>query len=949
SIPRDHWDVRSSVRPDLSPSKDLVSSGPVPQCLGNGCLEQDRLSPGPQSPENVPQVADTVTTSNELELLYSPMFSELLNGNSTVVSKSSPITSLRTKRSSIRTVIGNRLNQFYHGNRRLARNYGEICMFALTVSRTEPKNIKEAMADSAWIESMQEELHQFDRLDVWELVDIPLCKNVINLKWLWKNKRDEENTVIRNNISSYALSWKPCQGDSLNLPDHRAQVDQGSQIKMIHVKEMMQDNDLKNSKSKHKGSRSRSQSMNEQSHYKQERPKHGKALNVQKSHPNVIGGLLSIVLSLPDGVENFVVYCDTSNQGLGCVLMQRDKHIFDQKDLNMRQRRWIELFSDYKCEIRYHPGKANVVADALNRKDRVKPRHVRAMATKIQLGMKVLILAAQKEAFEQENLSSERLNMITIMDEAHKSKYYVYPGADKMYYDLRDMYWWQGMKRDIATYVSYGYFSYLDFFGFISRIERGTPAGTSELLFDTYYTTITQTIHQLSYTPPASDSESDPSEDPSSDHIPPLPVISPFLSSDDDTTDSDTPDTPPSPTHGTPFTEITASTQRLPIIPRNHQILNQSSSDSSSRHSLSDHSSPDLPSTSAGPSRKRRRVSNEPHLEQDIDPEIQAEIDECFAYADALRDRGIDARVVVGAVDLDEIETGSHDHTSKISQAIPVHYIQAIEGVQREQGHRIVGVESAVIALTERIAELERDNKRLRGTTSVESQRVDRLQSGMSRMQRELRKMPNTRSRASMTRGEFKELVTRLVAEEMEAREAARTLEPLNENGDEQEGENEGNGNGGNGGNGNRGNGENGNGNRNGNHGMNYGGFMPMARECTFQDFLKCKPHNFSGTEGVVELTRWFEKMETVFNISNCPTKYQVKYATCTLQDSALTWWNSHKRTIGVEAAYAMNWVELMKLMTEVYCPGNEIQKMDTELWNLTVKGNDLTAYTQRF
>nr|GEW04349.1 Gag-Pol polyprotein [Tanacetum cinerariifolium] len=71
----------------------------------------------------------------------------------------------------------------------------EMCMFALTVSRTEPKNIKEAMADSAWIESMQEELHQFDRLDVWELVDRPLSTNVINLKWLWKNKRDEENTV----------------------------------------------------------------------------------------------------------------------------------------------------------------------------------------------------------------------------------------------------------------------------------------------------------------------------------------------------------------------------------------------------------------------------------------------------------------------------------------------------------------------------------------------------------------------------------------------------------------------------------------------------------------------------------------------------------------------------------------------------------------------------------
>ncbi|GJR11206.1 putative reverse transcriptase domain-containing protein [Tanacetum coccineum] len=108
-------------------------------------------------------------------------------------------------------------------------------------------------------------------------------------------------------------------------------------------------------------------------------------------------------------------------------------------------------------------------------------------------------------------------------------------------------------------------------------------------------------------------------------------------------------------------------------------------------------------------------------------------------------------------------------------------------------------------------------------------------------------------------------------------------------------------------------------------------------------------PLSFTGTEGVVGLTRWFEKMETVFHISNCPEKYQVKYATCTLLNSALTWWNSHKRTIGIEAAYAMSWAELMKLMTEVYCPRNKVQKMETELWNLAVKGNNLTAYTRRF
>ncbi|GJS31551.1 putative reverse transcriptase domain-containing protein [Tanacetum coccineum] len=205
--------------------------------------------------------------------------------------------------------------------------------------------------------------------------------------------------------------------------------------------------------------------------------------------------------------------------------------------------------------------------------------------------------------------------------------------------------------------------------------------------------------------------------------------------------------------------------------------------------------------------------------------------------------------------------------------------------------------------------------------------------------------MPNTRSGASRLCEEVNEQSDRRMAEALRARNAVRNLGPLM--GDEGEQE-EVNGNGGNG-NGGNGNGENGNGNGNGGeYGYNFRGFMP-ARECTYQDFLKCQPLNFNGTEGVIGLTRWFEKMETFFHISNYPEKYQVKYASCKLLNSALTWWNSHKRTIGIEAAYATSWVELMKLMTEVYCLRNEVQKMVTELWNLAVKGNDLIAYTRRF
>ncbi|GJT40864.1 putative reverse transcriptase domain-containing protein [Tanacetum coccineum] len=126
------------------------------------------------------------------------------------------------------------------------------------------------------------------------------------------------------------------------------------------------------------------------------------------------------VLALPDGPEDFVVYCDASGLGLGCVLMQRDfetlfvwdtsviytdhkslQHIFSQKELNIRQRRWIELFSDYDCKIRYHPDKANVVADALSRKERVKPKRVKSINMTLQSSIKDRILAAQNEASDE--------------------------------------------------------------------------------------------------------------------------------------------------------------------------------------------------------------------------------------------------------------------------------------------------------------------------------------------------------------------------------------------------------------------------------------------------------------------------------------------------------------------------------------------------------------------
>ncbi|GKD30199.1 putative reverse transcriptase domain-containing protein, partial [Tanacetum coccineum] len=123
------------------------------------------------------------------------------------------------------------------------------------------------------------------------------------------------------------------------------------------------------------------------------------------------------ILALPEGSEYFLVYCDASIKGLGAVLMQREKslrHILDQKELNMRQRRWLELLSDYDYEIRYHPGKGIIVADALSHKERNKPLRVRSLVMTIGLNLPKQILNAQTEARKPENIKNEDVRGVLI-------------------------------------------------------------------------------------------------------------------------------------------------------------------------------------------------------------------------------------------------------------------------------------------------------------------------------------------------------------------------------------------------------------------------------------------------------------------------------------------------------------------------------------------------------
>ncbi|GJU20585.1 putative reverse transcriptase domain-containing protein [Tanacetum coccineum] len=251
-------------------------------------------------------------------------------------------------------------------------------------------------------------------------------------------------------------------------------------------------------------------------------------------------------MDLPEGSKDFIVYCDASHKGLGAILMQREKvisyasrqlkiheknytthdlelgsvvfsmklwrhylygtkytvftdhkslqHIFNQKELNMRQRRWLELLSDYDCEIRYHPGKENVVADALSSKEHSKPLRVRALVMTIGLDLPKQILNAQTEARKPKNIKNEDVGGMlvenskdlekfrrekleprtngtlcfngrswlpcygdlrtVIMHESHKSKYSIHLGSDKMYQDMKKLYWWPNMKANIAIYFS---------------------------------------------------------------------------------------------------------------------------------------------------------------------------------------------------------------------------------------------------------------------------------------------------------------------------------------------------------------------------------------------------------------------------------------------------------------------------------------------------------------
>ncbi|GJS48966.1 reverse transcriptase domain-containing protein [Tanacetum coccineum] len=123
-----------------------------------------------------------------------------------------------------------------------------------------------------------------------------------------------------------------------------------------------------------------------------------------------------------------------------------------------------------------------------------------------------------------------------------------------------------------------------------------------------------------------------------------------------------------------------------------------------------------------------------------------------------------------------------------------------------------------------------------------------------------------------------------------------------------------------------------------------------MARKCSYKEFMSCQPINFKGTEGAVGLIHWFERTESVFSRSNYTEDYKMKFATGTLTEEALSWWNSFAQPIGIEEAYKITWVEFKKLLIKKYYPRTKVQKMEDEFYHLltALKGNDLKTYVKR-
>ncbi|GJV85702.1 putative reverse transcriptase domain-containing protein, partial [Tanacetum coccineum] len=662
------------------------------------------------------------------------------------------------------------------------------------------------------------------------------------------------------------------------------------------------------------------------------------------------------ILALPEGTENFVVYCDASHKGFGAVLIQREnviayasrqlkkheenytthdleldhkslQYILDQKELNMRQRRWIELLSDYDYEIHYHPGKAYVVADALSRKEK-EPIRVRALVMTIHSNLPDQIRNAQLEAMKKKNVKAENLGRLIkkifdvrsngtkyfdkriwlprygglrnlIMHESHKSKYSIHPGSDKMYQDMKQLYWWPNMKADIATYVSKCLTCAK------VKAEHQKPSGLlqqPEIPVWKWERITMDFIVGLSRTPSGYDS---------------IWVI---------------------------VVRLTKSTHFLPVRTTDsmEKLTQLYLKEIVCRHGVPISIISDRDSKFA--SRFWRSLQGALGTQLDMStayhPQTDGQSERTIqTLEDMLRacviDFGVLERVgpVAYKLELPRELQGIHNtfHVSNLkkclsdeSLVIPLDEIQLDDKLQfikepveimdrevkRLKQSRIPIVKvrwnsrrgpeftweredqmkskprngGGEEKIPEKILEMEEEEKKrwkLKNNGTIPEWILTLSGGGplyLSHLHPTLRadaeaeregwrrgrRRTSSSAAACWSKPRGSHLQPHLGVDLMPLHRMVQLL-------------------------------------------MEDGCGAPAARECTFLGFMKCNPMVFHGHEGAVELSRWFEKTEMVFGTSECTEARKVKFAAATLQGRALTWWNSQVAMMGLEAANQIN------------------------------------------
>ncbi|GJX38353.1 retrovirus-related pol polyprotein from transposon TNT 1-94 [Tanacetum coccineum] len=614
----------------------------------------------------------------------------------------------------------------------------EMCMFALTMSTTEPKNIKEAMADHAWIEAMQEEIHQFDRLNIWELVDKPFGKTVINLKWLWKNKKDEDNTVIRNTTRLVAKGYR--QEEGIDFEESFSPV---ARLEVVWIFVAY---------AAHKSF----------------------TIYQMEIKTAFLNDLLKeeVYISQPDG------FVDPDHP---TKVYRLRKAIYGLKQAPRASRFEMSLMGENEILLRnLDPPILMRSLDATTLRELIVPNG-RLIAEDSVPG--VPRVAMPKPSRPSIGDLNERIGHMEI----HSGK--IRP-SEAIPFD-RPYRTHSNRPRRLLT-----------------ARKRVGPIPARRLAWR-------RISHHLSDRQSSLDSSSSssPSDHSLSGHTPP------------DTTDADT-STPPRFVHRslarTPRrSEAFRRWRSAPLSTPYPPTTSESSLGLSSERSL-DSSSP-----SSGPSRKRCRsptalVPSPTHDSRSIAPTPADLLPPRKRFRDSYssEDSGeehmeVDTADAEADADVDPLAIGDSSESSRGG-------VPDLEDIIYDIVHYI----TMTITLS------------------------------------------------GMTPKAIEELVNRHMEKALAAYEEARAANALEAENQSQNGDGDnGNGGDGDGGNGHGGNGNGGNGNPN----ENVRGDRPIARECTYQDFMKCQPLNFKGTEGVVRLI------------------------------SALTWWNSHKRTIGAEAAFAMS------------------------------------------